>query len=214
MLNAISERPPWIAAWLVSLFISNTQAESLHGDLQEEFSTLAAKSGVASARRWYWRQSIKTVLSLLGASFRFASSTIVSAVAGGLLLQWLGRSLPERLILAVLHQFPIYPNHWNAYVFWITDGILIGNLLESIFLGAIVAFATKGKELAATIALSVVLCTLGTGLSLWLMASRSPGSFIQLQRIVDLCIHAIAIILGGIIIREFRSYRSHRHSRA
>jgi hypothetical protein len=210
MLNTILARPPRVAAWLARLFISSTHAESLQGDLQEEFCALAANSGVASARRWYWRQSIKTILFLLGTAFHFAASPIVSAVAGGMLLQWLGRSLPERLIVAILRQFPIYPNHWNAYVFWITDGILIGDLLESIFVGAIVAFAAKGKELAATMALSTVLFTLGTGSSLWLMASHSPGSFVLLQRIVDLCIHGIAIILGGIIIREFRSYRSHR----
>lgn len=54
-------RPPRIAAWLVELFVSVEQAESILGDLHEEFSDVASKSGVVAARRWYWRQSINTL---------------------------------------------------------------------------------------------------------------------------------------------------------
>ncbi len=54
-------QPPRIAVWLLSLFALAEKAESILGDLLEEFSLLVSKSGTASARRRYWRQTIKTV---------------------------------------------------------------------------------------------------------------------------------------------------------
>ena len=41
--------PPRIAIRLLSLFATNEEAESILGDLLEEFSQLTAKSGVAAA---------------------------------------------------------------------------------------------------------------------------------------------------------------------
>jgi hypothetical protein len=54
-------RPPPLAAWLVDLFIPGKHAESIPGDLLEEFSEIASRSALTYARRWYWRQSIKTI---------------------------------------------------------------------------------------------------------------------------------------------------------
>src|SRR5215813_3365658 len=57
--------PPRLATWLVDLFASAEQAESILGDLAEEFSDIASTSGVLSARRWYWRESPKNDSSSL-----------------------------------------------------------------------------------------------------------------------------------------------------
>ena len=102
--NTPGVRPPFLATWLIGLFDSDWQAETISGDLLEEFSGLAAKSGVAYARRWYWRQSMKTVVYLMGAGFRTAPWLIAGTVIGGYLLLsfGLGYSLPERFIDAVL----------------------------------------------------------------------------------------------------------------
>ena len=67
--------PPWVASWLVDLFTPIGQTETIQGDLLEEFSEVASKSGVASARRWYWRQSVKSVAHLIGTGFRAAPWT-------------------------------------------------------------------------------------------------------------------------------------------
>ena len=72
MFRAPFVRPPRIAVWLVDLFTPNKQSESIPGDLLEEFSEHASKSGVASARRWYWRQSVKTVARLIATGFLVA----------------------------------------------------------------------------------------------------------------------------------------------
>jgi hypothetical protein len=63
-------QPPRFAVWLVNLFTPYEQAESIPGDLLEEFSELALKSDGAFARRWYWRQSVKTIGHLIGCGFR------------------------------------------------------------------------------------------------------------------------------------------------
>ena len=57
-------QPPRIAVWLVNLFTPAKETESIPGDLLEEFSQLASKSGVTVARSWYWRQTAKTIAHL------------------------------------------------------------------------------------------------------------------------------------------------------
>jgi hypothetical protein len=79
-------QPPFLATWLLELFAPEEHTESIAGDLLEEFSSLQAKSGVASARRWYWRQSTKTVVRLIGNGFRIAPWSIIGVVLGGFLL--------------------------------------------------------------------------------------------------------------------------------
>ena len=66
MSRASSTQPPRIAVWLVGLFTPDQEAESIPGDLLEEFSHLASNSGVPFARRWYWRQIAKTIAHLFG----------------------------------------------------------------------------------------------------------------------------------------------------
>jgi len=206
--------PPVIAAWLVSLFTPSNNGESLQGDLLEEFSALAKGSGLALARRWYWRQSLKTIASLMGIAFRFAPSSMVCAVAGGFFLLWFGAGVPADVIFAVIHKFPIYPDHWKAYVFWVTDGILIANLLESILIGCIVALVAKDREMVATITLGLATVALSAGLALWWLAGQQLDYTFLLPQIVNLLIHTIAIVLGGVIVREFRSSRSVGHAGA
>jgi hypothetical protein len=61
--------------------------ESILGDLQEEFSLLAASSGTRAARNWYWRQTSKTLPRLANFAFRTVPWMTLVAVAGGLLLR-------------------------------------------------------------------------------------------------------------------------------
>ncbi len=158
--------PPRIATGLVDLFTPDEQAESIPGDLLEEFSQLASKSGVASARRWYWRQSVKTIAHLIATAFRVAPWQTVGAVVAGILLRRFSSGLPEHAIEAFFDAFPVFAhNHWHLYVFCVTNGFLIGGLLESILIGCIVAAAAKGREMAATTTLTVILAAL-----IWLSA--------------------------------------------
>ncbi len=78
--------PPRTAARLLSLFAPNETAEVILGDLHEEFSEQRSNSGTARARSWYWRQSGKTLASLVVAGFRANPWTTAAAIVGGWLL--------------------------------------------------------------------------------------------------------------------------------
>ena len=203
MYQASFVHPPRIAAWVLDLFAPSEQAESITGDLLEEFSDYASKSGVSTARRWYWRQTVKTIAHLVGAGFRDAPwSTTATVVAGFLLLRF-ASGLPEPAIFAVLRRYHVFEHHFNVYVFFATNGIAIGHVIVSMFVGWFVALAAKGREMVATTTLSLVLCAMtvasayvwvaegATILFLWML----PWNFAD----------CLAIVIGGAIVRTRRS---------
>lgn len=194
-------QPPRIAHWLLSLFATGVEAESLLGDMLEEFSLLAPKSGVAFARSWYWRQTRKTIAHLVGNAFRVAP-WLAASVAAGLVLNRLVSGLPERAIFAVLHRYQVYNHHFSAYVFFATDGIAIGHVIASMFVGCVVAIAAKGREMVATMMLGLVLSAMtGAAALVWV----STGQAFILWMLPWYFADWFAIVIGGLIVRTRRS---------
>jgi hypothetical protein len=192
---------PSIAVWLVHLFTSAEKGESILGDLIEECSHLASKSGVAVARRWYWRQTVKTVAHLAATGFRAAPwSTTAVVVVGFLLLRFVS-GLPERAIFAVLERYRVFDYHFHTYVFFATDGIAIGSVITSILGGCTVALAAKGREMVATMMLSLALGVLA-GVAIWVVLAWGRPLFLWTLpwQFADW----IAIVVGGAIVRTRR----------
>lgn len=215
--NTSGLRPPFIASWLIGLFISDWHADAISGDLLEEFSGLAAKSGLAYARRWYWRHSMKTVLALMGSGLRTAPWLIASTVIGGYLLLRFGYSLPERLIDGVLelrrhHVIPYYTQReMDAHVFWLNTGILIGYLLVSLLVGCIVAMVAKGREMIATLTLSFTRFALSV--VAWFNVVRHwPERAPPLAILLTSLALIILIPMGGVLVREVRRAAGRWHS--
>ena len=219
MLRTPFVRPPRVAIWLVDLFTPDEDAEAIQGDLLEEYSELALKSGVASARRWYWRQSVKTIAHLMGTGFRVAPWSVAGAVVGGFLLLWLGFGfgLPERAILAVLdfrsqpHVHPYYT--WpqaQVRVFWLVCGALIGRLLMSLFIGFIVAAGAKGREMVATITLTLIQGVFGA-VEFLVWSASHRYAFLLMPVITPFGV-SIMIVMGGGIVRKSRSAAARRPS--
>jgi hypothetical protein len=204
-------QPPRFAVWLVNLFTPYEQAESIPGDLLEEFSELALKSDGAFARRWYWRQSVKTIGHLIGCGFRSAPWRIAGAVLLGRLLLPFGFILPEKIIVAVLRVFPVYPNydHKNVvalWMFWVPLAIDIGWVIAPIIIGCIVAVVAKGREMISTMTLGFSFLAL----RLVAIIVNRPGRILTRPDILFGLIAAFAI--GGVIVREIRSALSRRPS--
>jgi hypothetical protein len=195
--------PPRIATWLVSLFVL-PEEESILGDLLEEFCGLASKSGVRLARRWYWRQSLKTIAHLFGTGFCAAPWSTSAAVVGGFVLGGFVQGLPDKVLSAVTDKYLTYWSaHFQAYL-WVLKANLIEHLVLSMSVGCIVALAAKGREMVATMTLSLVLFGLAVpayfavvtehwlmGEALWWMLFQCAGPF--------------AVVIGGAIVRTRRS---------
>jgi hypothetical protein len=216
-------KPPFLAVWLLELLAPEQHVDSILGDLLEEFSSLAETLGVASARRWYWRQSTKTVVRLIGTGFRTAPWLSILAVLGGLLLLYFGSLLPERLIERSIH---LYEHHvtpyrtraqWYAYIQWLNTTILIGHLLVSLVVGCLTASAAKGREVIVTFTLGVASLVVGMAASWMVVATHQPGagdvSLLPRMMFLFLC-NSIMIVIGGIIVRECRSTSFRRSSGA
>jgi hypothetical protein len=207
-------RPPRLAAWLVDLFASREQAESILGDLSEEFSDLASRSGVANARRWYRLQSAKTIAHLAGAAFHATPPCLAVALFLGFLLSWFSAGLPAQLIIALLRtQRPYSSRHYEAYVWLLAYGIPIVSITQSLLIGCVVALLARGREMVAAIALSLLRAAPLAWL-LFIFFGRTPlarpvipflGPFL-FSRALDL----IGIVVGGVIVRKARSASTSR----
>ena len=194
-------QPPRLATWLINLFTPVEDPESILGDLLEEFSEFASKSGVAFARRWYWRQTIRTIAHLAGSGFRAAPWSTTAAVVGGFLLGKFVSGLPDKLLSAVTDRYLVYWSaHFKFYMFWATDGMLIAHLLLSMLVGGVVALAAKGREMVATMTLSLILCAMIGAAWIW-VATHGP---MDAAWMLWSSTGPFANVVGGAIVRMRR----------
>jgi hypothetical protein len=205
-------QPPRLAVWLVTLFGLEDEAESILGDLLEEFSLLASRSGVSFARRWYWRQTVKTILYLAVLGFRTAPWLTTAAVVGGFFLRKVVARLVEPPIFAVLEKYHVYEHHFSMYMFFASTGIDIGHLITFLFVGFIVAFVARGREMAATMALGLIFGAMIV-VSLPVVVMRF-GYAMPLSRLMWYFSDSLAIVIAGAIVRTHRLGAAARHQQA
>jgi hypothetical protein len=205
-------QPPRLAMWLLTLFALGDKAESILGDLLEEFTRLASKSGVPFARRWYWRQTLKTIFQLAALGFRTAPWLTTSAVAGGVVLRKLVGRWVEPTIFAVLEKYHVYEHHFSTYMFFASTGIDIGHLITFLLIGFVVAFVARGREMVATMSLGLLWGAL-TVVSFPAVVMQS-GYGTALSRAMVYFADSLAIVIAGAIIRTHRLSTASRHLQA
>jgi hypothetical protein len=203
---------PRAAVWLIELFTPYEQAESILGDLLEEFSDIASKSGVAYARRWYWRQSVRTVFHLVRSGFRVAPWSIAGVVVGGVLLVQLGHAIAGSAIrtgieLVNHHILPYHPRFSRFELFLLNSGIHLCRLSVSMLIGVIIALACKSREMLATITVSLV-CSIQAVAAFWTFlhgwkdhATLRPVPLVSLLYFFG---GLFAIVIGGGIVQKYR----------
>jgi hypothetical protein len=205
-------QPPRFAVWLLTLFALDDEAESILGDLLEEFSLLASKLGVPFARRWYWRQTLKTVLQLAVLGFRTAPWLTTAAVAGGFFLRKLVAPWVEPPIFAVLEKYHVYEHHFSVYMFFASTGIDIGHFITFLFVGFIVAFVARGREMVATTTLGLIFgAMIVVALPVEVMRF---GYAMPLSRVMVYFADSLAIVIAGVIVRRHRLGAAARHVQA
>lgn len=197
-----SIQPPRVAAWLVGLFTSEQEAESIPGDLLEEFSCLASKAGVAVARRWYWRQTARTIGHLAGAAFYSAPWLMAAAVVGGFWLHGFVSGLPDKALSLVTDRYLMFwSSHFQAYL-WVLNGMGIAHLMGSLLVGCVVALVVKGREMVAAVTLALVYCAMIGASMVW---AATHGQIDAVGWMLWACSDPLAIVVGGVIVRSRRS---------
>src|SRR5215475_3020162 len=145
-------QPPRIAVWLISVFALANEAESIMGDLLEEFSLLASKSGVPTARAWYWRQTIKTIPRLALFAFRTAPLITIAALIVGLVMRLIVGWSIEYATFAGFQRYRIFFEHYfNDYLFYNVD-----HLITFFLTGLIVALVAREREMVTTVTLALI----------------------------------------------------------
>jgi hypothetical protein len=203
------EQPPRFAVWLLTLFALDDEAESILGDLLEEFNLIASKSGGPFARRWYWRQTLKTVYQLADHGFRTAPWSTLIAVAGGFSIRGEVARRVEPTIFAVLEKYHVYEHHFSMYVFFASTGIDIGHLITFLLIGFVVAFAARGRELVATMSLGLFWGALTVPTFPAVVMRFGFGT--ALSREMVYFADSLAIVIAGVIVRTHRLGSRTRH---
>ncbi len=194
--------PPRIATWLVSLFVPVEQLEAITGDMLEEFSRIAASSGPASARRWYWREALRTAMHFAAAGICAAPwSTAAAVLLGFLLVRYFG-TVPEKALLSLADRYDVFNNHFDLYRFLSYDGLLICHTLTMLLIGGIVAMTAKGREMIATLTLGFIQTVLAL-LGFFVVLART-GHWGGMPLAWMIAFPA-AVVAGGIAVRTRRT---------
>ena len=206
--------PPRIAVWLVTLFAPPGDLDSIPGDLVEEFTQMASEEGVVCARRWFWRQTARTIAQLVGAGFRTAPWTITAVVTGGFLLRWFVSWLSDPAINGAigvaLERYGVYEHDPQAYILWLTGSMLILRLILNTLIGALVAVVATGREMTATMTLGLAGVVLA--LHATLLTVAQTGDYGVLWTLPHTFTFSIAIIVAGAAVRTYRSAMTTRRA--
>jgi hypothetical protein len=196
-------QPPRMAAWLVALFTRPESAESIAGDLVEEFSGLVSKAGVAYARAWYWRQVVKTLWHAGWNAFRVAPLLMIVAVVGGWWLTGFGTRSSAHAMQAFLDSHRIYDLHPDAYLFWIKFPFEMGRVVLCVAIGAMVGLVARKMEMVAAVTLASVQILLFLVAAVALIASGRAWLdwFLTPWNLLS----AMAVVAGGTIVRTWRT---------
>lgn len=206
--------PPRTAMWFLTLFTPAEVEESVTGDLLEEFSAIAIESGDAFARRWFWRQILKTIIDAVGSAFRAAPWLMLVTVIGGIWSTGFATRSSQHAMRMFLDARRIYELHPNAYLFWLKFPLEIGHIAICTGIGALVAFAARRIEMAAVMALVLVEVTLFLAGTVALIASGREWLHWFLFMLPWNSLSFIAIVIGGAIVRIGRSRVAARSSAA
>ncbi len=199
-------QPPRVAVWLLNLFALEEEGESILGDLLEEFSLLASKSGIAFARRWYWRQTVKTLPQLAGVGFRSAPLLTTTAIVGGFLLRKLVGPLVGPAIFAVLEWGKVYDHHFTTYLFFAQTGIDIAHLITFSVIGFVVALAAREREMVATITLGSIFAAMAVVAFVYIISGA--GDSAVLWRLPWYAGDSFAIVIAGAVVKTRRLGRA------
>jgi hypothetical protein len=205
--KAKPDQPPRAAAWLLGLFASGEEKELVLGDLSEEYFERALQVGRASARRWYWRQTLKSIPHFVGLSFRAAPVMTMVAVAAGFAFRRLMAPRIEPALFAFIERTQIPEHHFGAYRFLASTGIDIAHLFVFLMAGVLVAVIARRHAMAPAMVLSLIYAGMTVFATCFVVAKfHDLGSVMRLKWYFS---DDFAIVFGAALVRTIRSNSMH-----
>jgi hypothetical protein len=100
----MSQMPPGAATMLLRLMVPDSDSEAIEGDLLEEFTcVIVPRHGAPVARRWYWRQVLKSSTSLASLRIRRGEAApLLAATAAGVVLPLVGLETLWSIVLSLV----------------------------------------------------------------------------------------------------------------
>jgi hypothetical protein len=192
--------PPRAAVWLLELFAPEEQAECIEGDLLEEFSEMGARGNLGAARRWYWRQALKSCGVLLAREFRKTPWSTTGLSFGGLLLIAMLKVVSDRVVGAILLGYaePIYTTV-GARAFWVAYNFAVLGLAEPMTAGWLGAAAGRRRGMLVPVMMSLL-----AALTIVRFYMRGPAPYGIPFHWGYLDIVPVAIFVGGVLGRMAR----------
>ena len=201
-------QPPRLAVWLLTLFALDDEAESILGDLLEEFTLLASSSGILSPQM-VLVIDIKNRLRRLRTTASVRPRSTMVAVLGGFSIRGAVAGRVEPAILSALERYQVYQHHLRMYTFFASTGIDIGDFITFPFVGFVVAFVAKGREMVATMSLGLFWGALTVASFPAVVMQSGYGT--ALSRVMVYFADSLAIVIAGMIVRTHRLRAAGRH---
>jgi len=171
-------------AWTVSRWLlaaaAGDEAEFVVGDIEEEWSEIAAERGKWMAKRWLLAQALRSAAPLLGARVRSGEMTgvLIAGVLGSALPLWLCHRLWQFVASQIPFKDGTEREAWQLAV----------NLMVLCACAALAGLSTRTRSSAAAVAVAVAALASST---LWLIGAQ-PALYIFLALVA-----APATVLAG-----------------
>lgn len=170
-----SAAPPPVAEWLVSLVASPEQTTTILGDLLEEYSAIASRSGWGPARRWYWRQRVRTITYLIASQVRLAPRETVAFAIGGFALYILAERALQMSAEALASHTRVY-FYLSAAPYWSVT-IAAEQYVVPLMVGWTIARAARGREIMVALSVGAIVTTWIFGLyTSWFLVTAGLAS--------------------------------------
>lgn len=178
--------PPALAQAILAATAPAHDYDSVAGDLHEEYLRMLHASGATAAKRWYWRQTLLSIPSLLSYS-RWKPSARRRI---GVVLIALAVLFAMLVVLSVIDTYWGTPFGLSHTPDWVWYGI---NTADAVVFGAILAFLvrTDGPRVAFFASSFLVICFVIPALA------GHPGSQAPLAAWIQLCAAVPAMCLGA-----------------
>jgi hypothetical protein len=131
----------------------------------------------------------------------------LTVTIGGFFLHRIVQGFPDKALSAITDKYLWYwSSHFEAYT-WVLNGMSLAHFIGSMLVGCVVAFAAKGREMIATMTLTLILFAMfAVGNIEWVVASW-PNCDSNLEWSIWMwqSLGFLAILVGGAIVRTVRS---------